>query len=215
MKKHGRNTHLAPIQPMRSHKSHPILTVPSSPKPGHSVKALQEGIKALEDFGFRAEPTLTLPPRLTLLTEQPADRPSKPLLHVTDLWSLRQQVEFLNKTGLKQAQKVRERQERKEAYLTSLERVEEGRENDLEYERLMAETHPAEAAKFYAAGQRGRFMKQLRNQVVANSPGMTQYPPLSTFSDFSLPQKLGPRQWFKELLCKCEDTMKRTDASRR
>lgn len=172
MKKHGRTLQLAPIQPFRVHKSPPILTIPSSPKPKHYSKTLQEGIKALEDFGFRAEPTSPLPPRLTLLSEQPADRPCKPLIHVTDFWSLRQQLEFLNKTGLKQAQRVRERQERREAFLTSLERVEEGRENDLEYERLMADADPAEAAKFYAAGQRGRFMKQLRNQVAANSPDM-------------------------------------------
>jgi hypothetical protein len=124
-------------------------------------------------------------------------------------------MEFLNKTGLKQAQRVRERQERREAFVTSLERVEEGRENDFEYERLMADANPAEAAKFYAAGHRGKLLKQLRNQVTANSPEMTRYRLFSTFADFSLPKKLGPRQRFKELLLKCEDTMKRTDESRR
>ena len=177
MQKHGRSPLLSPIRHIRTQKS-PIQTqlpaIPSSPKAKPSFQALKEGIKKLEDFGFRAESTLSLPPRLTLLSEQPSDHPSKPLLHVTDFWSSRQQMEFLNKTGLKQAQRVRERQERREAFVTSLERVEEGRENDLEYERLMADVNPAEAAKFYAAGHRGKLLKQLRNQVAVNSPGLTR-----------------------------------------
>ena len=150
------------------------LLLPHSPKssvilPKLSVSSLKAGIQALEDFGFRTESSLTLPPRLSLLTEH-SSSPSKPILHVTDLWSLRQQMEFLTKTGLRQAQRARERQIRKEAFITSLERVAEGRENDQEYNRLTAETNPLEAGKCYAAGREGRLWKQLRNQVVMNSP---------------------------------------------
>lgn len=175
MRKHGKSPLLSPIRHIPIQKSPSQLPkIPHSPKAKPSSQALKEGIRTLEDFGFRAESSLSLPPRLTLLSEQPSDHPSKPLLHVTDFWSSRQQMEFLKKTGLKQAQRVRERQERREAFVTSLERVEEGRENDFEYERLMAEENPVEATKLYAAGHHGKLLKQLRNQVTVNSPGLTR-----------------------------------------
>ena len=164
---------VSPPKTSESKRSHVIrLQRVPAPKTPLSPMPLQEGIRMLEDFGFRTQASAAAVPRLSVLAEF-TQKPAKPLVHVTDFWSQRQQQEFLVRTGLKQAQYERERKERKEAFLGSKEKIEGVHINDQLYERLVAEDDPVEAAKAYAAGPQGRLLKQLRNQVSQNSPTLS------------------------------------------
>ena len=148
----------------------PQLPRSGSPRPLSSARELRRGIKMLDDFGFRTETNMIASPRLSMRLGDSDKKPSEPLLHVTDLWSQRQQKEFLLKTGLRRAQFEREKQVRREAFLSSRDKIEGGHMSDQLYERILAEDNPVEAGKMYAAGPDGRLLKQLRNQVSANSP---------------------------------------------
>lgn len=179
-------------------------------------KDLRQGIQALEDFGFRTEGTLPTSPRLSLLLGNFSDKPARPLIHVTDFWSSRQQKEFLAKTGLRRAQFEREKQERKEAFLQSKEKIEGGRVMDQLYERILVEDDPVEAGKLYASGPQGRLRKQLRNQLVCNT--QRAHRPLILKSS-SEPTVWGLRKkpavlLFDELVSRCDDTIKRTTVTR-
>jgi hypothetical protein len=181
-------------------------------------KDLRQGIQALDDFGFRTDTALTTSPRFSLYLSNSQEKQAKPLVHVTDFWTTRQQKEFLVKTGLRKAQFERERIERKEAMLQSKDKIETSHVNDQLYERILAEDDPLEAAKLYAAGPDGRLMKQLRNQLSCNSHRPIQQR-ASIGKSTSEPsvtagKKRGTAIMFEKLLIRCDDTMKRNGASR-
>ena len=179
-------------------------------------KNLREGIKALEDFGFRAEAVLVDSPQLSLSLRN--TQPSRPLVHVTDLWSTRQQKEFLVKSGLRRAQFERERLERKEAFRQAKDKIEGVHMKDQLYLRLLVEDDPLEAAKLYAAGSDGQLMKQLRNQLSCNCHKRLSPRGLISKSKSDpcvfVGKKRGTDLRFEELLTRCDDTMQRNVMSR-
>ena len=181
-------------------------------------KDLRRGIQALDDFGFRTDTALTTSPRFSLYLSNSQEKQAKPLVHVTDFWTTRQQKEFLVKTGLRKAQFERERLERKEALLQSKEKIEGSHVSDQLYERILAEDDPLEAAKLYAAGPDGRLMKQLRNQLSCNArrPIQQRASIVKSTSEPSvtLGKKRGTAIMFEKLLTRCDDTMKQNGASR-
>lgn len=144
--------------------------VPISPNRLKTCKSasLFQGIKTLEDFGFSSEafnPTL---PSLNAYI-LPSEQRVPTAVHVSDLWSHRQQRQFLRQTGLKEAQNARERQQRHEVYLAQRNKIEGMPVADELYDRLLVEDDPQEAGRLYAAGKSGRFLKQVANQLKANS----------------------------------------------
>lgn len=198
----------------------PKLPHSGSPRFVSSARKLRRGMKMLEDFGFRTETNMIASPRLSLRLGDGDKKPSEPLLHVTDLWSQRQQMEFLQKTGLRRAQMEREKQVRREAFLQAREKIEGSHAHDQLYERILAEDDPVEAGKMYAAGPKGRLLKQLHNQVSANSPKVSipKYVSHRSNSEMTLrspfSKRQGPIGKFEELVSKCDDTILRTSKSR-
>ena len=181
-------------------------------------KDLRQGIKALDDFGFRTDAALETSPRLSLYLSNSQDKQAKPLIHVSDFWTSRQQKEFLVRTGLRKAQFERERLERKEAFLQSKDKIEASHVNDQLYERILAEDDHFEAAKLYAAGPDGRLMKQMRNQLSCNShrpiPQRASIVKSTSEPAVLAGRKKGTSVMFEKLLNRCEDTMKRNGMSR-
>lgn len=181
-------------------------------------KDLRQGIKALDDFGFRTDATLLPSPRFSLYLSNSQEKQAKPTIHVSDFWTSRQQKEFLTRTGLRKAQFERERLERREAFLQSKDKIEGSRANDQLYERILAEDDHLEAAKLYAAGPDGRLMKQLRNQLSSNAhrPITQRASIVKSTSEPSVlaEKKKGTAIMFEKLLNRCDDTMKRNVMSR-
>ena len=193
------------------------LKPPTSPVHLKSSKSISlvRGIKTLEDFGFSSEAfNPTLPARNAHIL--PSEQRSPTSVHVSDLWSHRQQRLFLRKTGLKEAQNARERQQRLEVYLAQRNKVEGAHVTDELYQRILAEDNPQEAAKFYAAGKNGRFLKQLTNQLRSNP---TRHTSIRT-TKIGAPRRSIKKpqtssvQRLEELLFRCEATLTDTQSSR-
>ena len=190
-----------------------VPKLPISPirlKTAKSISLFQ-GIKTLEDFGFSSEaynPTLPALNAFVLPSEQRVPT----AVHVSDFWSHRQQRQFLQQTGLKAAQNARERQQRHEVYLAQRNKIVGMPVADEIYNRLLTENDPLEAARLYAAGKNGKFLKQIANQLHVNSPHRMLRPmPRQPKQASSPPSNV---QRLEELLSRCDATLSRTQTSR-
>ena len=124
-------------------------------------------MKELDDFGFRTASSQIDPTGFIFLTEK---RHKVSGFHVSDLWSQRQQQEFLRTLRLEKAQNARERhtafmnfliQSRKKLFKPS--------ETDQLYERILHEANPETAARWQNAGQKGAVIRQMANQMSLRS----------------------------------------------
>jgi hypothetical protein len=190
-----------------------VSKVPISPIRLKTAKSasLFQGIKTLEDFGFSSEaynPTLPALNAFVLPSEQRAPT----AVHVSDFWSHRQQRLFLQQTGLKAAQNARERQQRHEVYIAQRNKIEGMPVADEIYSRLLAENDPMEAARLYAAGKNGRFLKQIANQLHVNSPRRVLRPTPKQLKQAT--GNVSNAQRLEELLSRCDATLSRTQTSR-
>lgn len=188
--------------------------VPISPNRLKTCKSasLFQGIKTLEDFGFSSE---AFNPTLPSLNANilPSEQRIPTAVHVSDLWSHRQQRQFLRQTGLKEAQNARERQQRHEVYLAQRNKIEGMPVADELYDRLLVEDDPQEAARLYAAGKSGRFLKQVANQLRANSTRKVAVRG-KELRKGGTGRKVKTEQRLEELLSRCEATLGRSLSAR-
>lgn len=126
-----------------------------------------KGMKELDNFGFRTAASQLDPTGFIFLTEQQRKEAG---FHVSDLWSQRQQQEFLHTLRLERAQFARERhtafmnflmQTRKKIFKPS--------ETDMIYQRILHDVNPKLAAKWRNAGRKGALLKQITNQLGART----------------------------------------------
>ena len=175
--------------------------------------SLFQGIKTLEDFGFSSEAfNPTLPSLNTFIL--PSEQRVPTSVHVSDLWSHRQQRQFLRQTGLKEAQNARERQLRQDVYIAQRNKIEIMPVADELYDRLLVEDNPQEAARLYAAGKRGKFLKQVGNQLRANSTRQVAVRRQKVRKQGGMGRKGVSEQRLEELLLRCEATLGRSVSER-
>lgn len=163
-------------------KAKPRLSVRLASQAPLETATIVKGMKELDNFGFRTAASQLDPTGFLFLTENQRKDAG---FHVSDLWSQRQQQEFLRALRLERAQFARERhiafmnflmQTRKKLFKPS--------ETDMIYQRILHDANPELAAKWKNTGRKGALLKQITNQVGVrsrtghNSPDNSASPPL-------------------------------------
>ena len=124
--------------------------------------AIAKGMKELDNFGFRTSSTQLDPTGFVFLTEKKKNGG----FHVTDLWSQKQQQEFLKMMRLERAQYARERHV---AFMNFLiqqrKKMAKPVDADQLYERILHDVNPDIAAKYTNAGQNGAVFRLITNQA--------------------------------------------------
>lgn len=131
--------------------------------PATRSPALKKGMRELDNFGFRTAESQVDPTGFLFLTE----RHKRTIgFHVSDLWSQRQQQEFLKRLRLEKAQYARERHV---AFLNFLiqnrKKLVKPVDADLLYQRIAHDVNPELAAKYSNAGNKGALLRQIANQM--------------------------------------------------
>ena len=141
-----------------------------------------KGMKELDNFGFRTAASQLDPTGFIFLTEQQRKEAG---FHVSDLWSQRQQQEFLHTLRLKPAQFARERHTAFMNFLMQTrKKILKPSETDMVYQRILRDANPKLAAKLRNAGSKGALLKQITSQLGSrtktrpNSPENSASPPL-------------------------------------
>lgn len=134
---------------------------------GQAENATIKGMKELDNFGFRTAASQLDPTGFLFLTEKQRKDTG---FHVSDLWSQRQQQEFLRTLRLEKAQFARERHTAFMNFLMQTrKKLLKPSETDMIYQRILHDANPELAAKWKNTGRKGALLKQVTNQVGTRS----------------------------------------------